>query len=290
MNTENAMNHDQRRLRPLRLLALALALAACGGRDVVAVVGGAKLRQADLAAYRGARGRPPQEALDALIDRTLLAEAGRKAGLEKDPVLRARIRSAEREILAQAYAEKQLAAATEEQALRKRYADEKEKLAHREIHVAQIAVMHDPQDAKGRAAAEAKVSRAAARLAGGEPFEKVAQELSDDRVSAARGGDLGAVREGQVDRAFFEAAVALKRGEVSKPFQSPFGWHLVKALEDPRTAAPPFEEVRGVLAAQARTEGERALLDGLKESTKVKIYPKALERLGTGQVRVGVTP
>jgi parvulin-like peptidyl-prolyl isomerase len=282
------MNQDPRSFR--RLALIAFTLAACTGRDVVAVVGGTKLHQADLVNSRAARGRPPQETLEALIDRTLLAEAGRKAGLAKDPVLQARIRAAEREILAQAYAEKQLAAATGEQALRKRYADEKEKLARREIHVAQIAIHNERNDAAGRAAAESKASRVAARLAGGEPFEKVAQELSDDRVSAARGGDLGVVREGQVDRAFFEAAVALKRGQVSKPFQSPFGWHVVKALEDPTTAVPPFEEVRGVLAAQARTESERSLLDRLRQSTKVKIYPKALERLGAGEVRVGVSP
>src|SRR3990172_7253625 len=123
------------------------ALSACTSRDVVAKVDGTKLRQADIAAYRGARGKDPKVTLDALVDRTLLAEAGRKAGLADDPVLQARIRAAERETLAQAYVERQIASATGEDQLRKLYAAEKEKLARREIHLAHVAIHAAGRDA-----------------------------------------------------------------------------------------------------------------------------------------------
>ena len=45
---------------------------------------------------------------------------------------------------------------------------------------------------------------------GGEPFEAVAREASEDEVSAPKGGELGAVREGQVHPGFFEAVARLR--------------------------------------------------------------------------------
>jgi len=268
-------------VRATALALAAVALTACTGKDVVAKVGGAKLRQADLAAYRGPRGRDPRQTLEAVVDRALLAEAGRKSGLADDPALAARLRAAERELLAQAYVERQLASATGEDRLRKRYADEREKLSRREIRVAHVAF--HANDAASRAAAQSKASRAYARLASGEPFEKVARDMSEDPVTGARGGDLGRLREGQVDAGFFATAGALKRGEVSKPFESPFGFHVVKALEDPQTVTPPFEEVRGILAAQARSEAEASLLAGLRRSTSVKVYPDRLPKPAGGE-------
>jgi peptidyl-prolyl cis-trans isomerase C len=269
-----------------RASGLALALLACSGKDVVAKVDGTKLRQADVAAYRGARAKDPKETLDALVDRTLLAQAGRKAGLTDDPALKARIHAAEREILAQAYVESQIASATGEDQLRKRYAAEKEKLARREIHVAHIAVHAAGRDTAAQGAAQSKASRIYARIAGGESFEKVARELSDDPATAQRGGDLGIIREGQVDAKFFEAAAALKRGEVSKPFESSFGFHVVKALEDAKTVVPPFEEVRGLLAAEARGAAESSLLASLRAKASVKLYPEHLAKPSKGGAEV----
>src|SRR6266568_646327 len=259
--------------RATALAVAALALTACTGKDVVAKVDGTKLRQADLAAYRGARGKDPQATLEALVDRTVFAEAGRKAGLADDPVLQARLRAAERETLAQAYLDRELAKVSGEDQLRKRYAAEREKLSVREVHVAHMAFHATAGDRAAYSAAQAKVSRAAARLAGGESFEKVARELSEDPVSAARGGELGRVREGQVDAGFFAAAVALKRGAVSKPVETPFGFHLVKALEEPQSVTPPYEEVRGLLAAEVRSEAEVSLLGALRRKLGVKTYP-----------------
>src|SRR3990170_4875281 len=119
--------------RNLGLAMLAVLAAACTGRDVVAKVDGSKIRHADLAAFGGARKQDPETALDALVDRTLLAQAAGGAGLANDPAVQARLRAAEREILAQAYLEREVAASTGEDQLRRRYQDEQEQLAQREI-------------------------------------------------------------------------------------------------------------------------------------------------------------
>jgi peptidyl-prolyl cis-trans isomerase C len=260
---------------PLCLLGL---LSACGNRDVLAHVGSEKLRKVDLDAFQGnGRGRgDSRAALEGLAERAMLAEASRRAGLEKDPVVQARIRAAAREILAQAFLEKELAGAGREDLLRKRYLEQKDTLAHKQIHVAQIAVHVKGHDASAKSEAESRVSHLYARLMAGEPFDKVAKDGSDDPVSGARGGDLGPILEGQVDETFFAQAAALKRGQVGKPFETSFGFHVVKALEDPAMVTPSFDEARGVLAAEARTAAERQLSARWHEKISVEVHAERL--------------
>jgi parvulin-like peptidyl-prolyl isomerase len=264
----------------LSVVALLLLAAGCSDPDVVAKVGRTKLRLSDLDSSRGGKGRAQEAraALDGLVTRALLAEGARKAGLDDDPSIRARLRAAERELLAQAYLEKAVAKATDEGTLRQRYVAEKEKLARRAIHVQALIFRVKDGSADAVARAQGEAARAYARLAGGVPFEAIAKEVSEDPVSAARGGDLGVLLEGQVGADFFAAAAALKRGETSRPFKSGFGVHVVRALADPELAVPPFEEVQGTLAAEARLEAQKALLERLRQETSVKVFYDRAER------------
>lgn len=259
------------------LLALALAASLPGcRRDAVVTAGRTQVSAAELAAYEARRaGRADRDAaLQALSTRALLAEAARRDGLDGDPVVRVQLETARREILAQAYLTKALAAADREDLLRKRYEEDKKALTRRVVHVAQIA-FHFPQgDARAREQAQSRAARAYARLSGGEPFERIARELSEDVGSKERGGDLGPVSEGDVDEAFFRAAVALGPGETSTPFETPFGFHLVKALEPVREEVPSFDRARSRLSAEARREAEAKLLERLRGEIDVAVHPE----------------
>ena len=68
------------------------------------------------------------------------------------------------------------------------------------------------------------------RLDNGGNFEELARLHSQDG-SAASGGDLGWVSPGDTVPEFEHAMNALKDGEISGPVQSPFGWHLIQAIE-----------------------------------------------------------
>ncbi len=67
------------------------------------------------------------------------------------------------------------------------------------------------------------------RLKRGESFANLAKELSIDRGSGKRGGDLGLFGRGQMVKPFEEAAFKLKKGELTnEPVRTQFGYHIIK--------------------------------------------------------------
>jgi peptidyl-prolyl cis-trans isomerase SurA len=69
------------------------------------------------------------------------------------------------------------------------------------------------------------------RLRGGEDFAALAKSNSQDTLSAAKGGDLGWVNPGDLVPAFEETMDRLPPGQLSQPFKSQFGWHVLEVLE-----------------------------------------------------------
>lgn len=68
-------------------------------------------------------------------------------------------------------------------------------------------------------------------LVKGANFADLARRLSDDKGSASRGGDISWVQKGQTVKEFEDVVFAMKKGELSKPFLSPFGYHIVKLMD-----------------------------------------------------------
>lgn len=69
------------------------------------------------------------------------------------------------------------------------------------------------------------------RLKNGESFANLAKELSIDKGSGKRGGDLGYFSRGMMVRPFEEAAFKLEKGQMSMPIKTEFGYHIIKRLD-----------------------------------------------------------
>lgn len=85
----------------------------------------------------------------------------------------------------------------------------------------------------GRSVAEARreITEVAAKLAEGRTFASLASEYSDDPNSARSGGDLGWFNSGEMVPVFERKAFSEPLNQVSEPFQTQFGWHLLEVTE-----------------------------------------------------------
>ncbi|MBU4020640.1 MAG: peptidylprolyl isomerase [Gammaproteobacteria bacterium] len=102
------------------------------------------------------------------------------------------------------------------------------------------------------------------RLNNGADFAELARLHSND-LSAAKGGDLGWLYQGDTVPEFERAMDAMKPGETSAPVQSPFGWHLIQVLE--RKNAEAGDERKRLVAKQALRErkSDEAYEDWLRQ-------------------------
>lgn len=78
--------------------------------------------------------------------------------------------------------------------------------------------------------ARKKLTKIKQRLNKGEDFAKLAEEFSQDPGSKNNGGDLGWATEGTFVPRFTEVMNSLKDNEISEPFRSQFGWHIIQVL------------------------------------------------------------
>lgn len=79
--------------------------------------------------------------------------------------------------------------------------------------------------------ARLRLQRLRDRIEGGADFGELARANSEDAASAIEGGDLGWASPGQFDPLFEQEMARLAAGQISPPFESSFGWHIVQVME-----------------------------------------------------------
>jgi peptidyl-prolyl cis-trans isomerase SurA len=109
-----------------------------------------------------------------------------------------------------------------------------------QVHARHILMR--PNEVQDDATTRQRLSAIRDRILAGEDFGALASVTSEDPGSASRGGDLGWASPGTFDPAFEEALAGLKENEISEPFRTQFGWHIVQ-LQGRRTHDQ-SEEVR----------------------------------------------
>jgi peptidyl-prolyl cis-trans isomerase C len=115
---------------------------------------------------------------------------------------------------------------------------------------------------------EDEAKAALKRVRGGEDFAKVADDVSKDPGS--KGGDLGWFTKDRMVPEFGDAAFKLKKGEVSDPVKSQFGWHVIKLENRRQKSFPSFEEVKSQVAQYVAQKSQSDLIMKLREGAKIE--------------------
>lgn len=119
-------------------------------------------------------------------------------------------------------------------------------------------------------AAEIKADSIYRRIMGGESFETMASTYSDDQLSAKNGGKLEPFGAGKMVPVFDRTAYGLKKdGDVSKPFQTNFGYHIIKRLS--KEELLPYQDMKeGIKKRVQRDERYHIAKDNLIRRYKIK--------------------
>lgn len=109
------------------------------------------------------------------------------------------------------------------------------------------------------------------KLKQGESFESLAQQFSQDKSSSGKGGQLQRFGSGELSSEEFEnVAFSLKKeGDISEPFQSQFGWHIIKLIE--KHPVKSFEETDVDFDSKIRKDDRSKLINkSLNEKLSAK--------------------
>jgi peptidyl-prolyl cis-trans isomerase SurA len=95
----------------------------------------------------------------------------------------------------------------------------------------------------------------------GESFESLAKQFSDDKSSAKNGGRLSPFKSGQLSSTVFEdMAFGLKNdGDVSTPFKSEYGWHIVKRID--LKSIQEFEDLKADFESRVKRDSRSKLIN-----------------------------
>ncbi len=145
-----------------------------------------------------------------------------------------------------------------EDLLQRRYEQQKSQYTRdAEWRASHILMSNASDDARQQA--EEVLKRAKA----GEDFAALAEEFSEDKGSAARGGDLDFFSSGRMVAPFEEAVKTMQVGEISELVESRFGFHIIKLTDIKPEQVKPFEEVREILLQQVQQEEAQMQFEAL---------------------------
>jgi peptidyl-prolyl cis-trans isomerase C len=262
---------------PIAGSALAQEAAAPGDDKVIAVVNGHEIRvsEAQMASddIIGLLPDLPPKArypfvVNYLIERHLLAQRAVKEGVADTDDYKKRLALYQAKALRDAFFFEKIKPMVTEEEIKATYDQEAAKVEQTErVRARHILV-----------GTEKEANEIEARLTKGEKFEDLAKQYSLDG-SKEYGGDLGYFTAPEMVPEFSKAAFALKKGEISKPVKTDFGWHIIR-LEDRKTGgAQPYDQVKSAIRNILIRKKVQEIVDETRKSAKVEILDPELNKM-----------
>jgi len=157
-------------------------------------------------------------------------------------------------------------------------APETAEISHIMVYVPEDASEEDAQ------AAKAKIDAAYERLQAGESFEEVAKAVSEDEKSAAEGGHWGMIAKGDTDPDIEYHAFATEVGEITEPFRSGMGYHilLVEDKKEPHTIT--LDEIRDEFVESLKDQKVNAELQKQMAAYSTQVNVEILTPTGSPEV------
>ncbi len=200
-----------------------------------------------------------ERVLDELIEQRLLALEARARGLHRSAEARHRLAAAEERILGNILVETAVSQAVTDEAVAAVYNE-------------QVRLTPPTEEVRARhilVSTPAEADQALRLLEDGEDFASLARRISQDPATRFDGGDLGYfTREGILPE-FARAAFSTPEGQVSAPFQTEFGWHVLQVVDRRDQPRPGLEVMRPNIVRFLTLAGIQDLLEDIRTAYPV---------------------
>jgi peptidyl-prolyl cis-trans isomerase C len=270
----------QRHYPAVIFMFTAFLLIACGEKDsapILAKVDDKTITRPEFEAYLkfkrvAAEDQTRREKLlDQYLERAALAAAIEDEKILDRELIEAELNEFRKEMLISRYFEAFLKDKVTPEAIRNYYNTHAEDYEERKALAAHILVRTNPKMSEVERKAKLTTAQEAySLLRSGRNFADVAAEYSEDKISAQKGGQLGWIKEGAIDPRFSEVLFGLKSGGFSEPFETPFGFHIVKLVEGPQMVKKPFENVAGDIRYMLRNKAKKTELERLLGQVRIE--------------------
>ncbi len=151
-----------------------------------------------------------------------------------------------------------------------------------EVTVAHIMILNPKPEDQDQEKAKNTINDIYTKIQQGEKFEDLAKQFSEDKSSSSKGGVLNRFGSGQLSSEEFEsAAFALAAPkDISKPFQSQFGWHIIKLIE--KHPIKTMDEMKNELESKiGKDDRSKKIVASLNEKLRKKYtYKKDVKQYG----------
>ena len=277
--TRTTPTYGRQSLLLIALFGLGLLITACDGgkkspddSKVLATVNDEAITEKDYLDYLKLRqtqqapipdkDKEKKVVLDEMVNRVLLVQNAVKSKVDEEADVYFQIKRQRENVLARAMVRKFLKdTPITDDDVKARYTQEIEKTHKTEYRARHILTE-----------TEAEARDIVTQLNKGASFTELAKKKSIDVRSGKEGGDLGWFNQGAMVPEFFDAVVALKKGETAKePVKSDFGWHIIKVEDSRPLKIPPFDQIKPNIRQLVQQEKIDAMVKDLKDKSKVKI-------------------
>lgn len=197
------------------------------------------------------------------VEQKILAEA-KNSPIKKDPAIKKRVEEFKKSIIKEAYlnlvANKNITETEIKARYEKKLPELKNNISGQKEYRASHILVKTKEEAE-----------AAAKRVNNTNFAEIANEVSIDSVSKVNGGDLGYFSLEMMIPKFSEQIKNLNINEISKPFQTNFGWHIVLLQDSRNKAIPSIEELQEQIKQELYIENLEAYVDELKTEVTVEM-------------------
>jgi len=202
-----------------------------------------------------------QTILDELIDQRLLALEALRRSLDQNDETRRRLAVARERILANVVIENLLTEKVTDESVQRMY-DEQRALQGKTEQVRARHIVVETEE-------QAKELRDL--VTNGGDFSALAKEFSVDNSTRDLGGDLGYFSANAMEDVISQTAFALAKGDISAPFKTEYGWHVLTTTDRRAMPRPALKTIRPEIVSFMTYEEIQKLLKSLRASSDIQL-------------------